>query len=334
LGDAAHATVSIISVQKRHSFQAAVDTHSQTMDDNALIKFVQIKQPEILQLHNGQGNVVRKLNAGESCLAVIPTGGGKSLLWLLYTAIASSKHSGDRPLCVVLVPYKALILNHIEASKPWFQGQEIVSSEDTETIVRQNIDRAHIVYTTPEKYVRSTAFKRLIDNQRSRIQLIVYDEVHLLQEQSKFRPDMVDCVVMLARVFPSTIRLALTATQEISQTQSLLEVAQMPENTSIERCSCNRNNCHIEIVAMRDLKNKQKETQFQYDSLDMFQRFNRAERPQAIIFVISKREAENLCCALQSLCTDSTQISANEVTFFHADLESQARKDRMHTRLG
>jgi hypothetical protein len=37
------------------------------MDDDALIRFVQIKQPEILQLHNGQGNVIRKLNAGELC---------------------------------------------------------------------------------------------------------------------------------------------------------------------------------------------------------------------------------------------------------------------------
>ena len=158
-----------------------MQTHSQPMDDAALVAFVQQKQPEIRQLHNGQGNVIRMLNAGESCLAVIPTGGGKSLLWLLYTAIASSKSSSDRPLCVVLVPYKALILNHIEASKPWFQEHEIVSSEDTEQVVSHRIDRAFVVYTTPEKYVRSTAFKRLIDNQRSRIQLIVYDEVHLLR---------------------------------------------------------------------------------------------------------------------------------------------------------
>jgi superfamily II DNA helicase RecQ len=135
---------------------------------------------------------------------------------------------------------------------------------------------------------------------------------------------------MLCCEFPSTIRLALTATQEFFQTQSLLAVAQMPQNTSIERCSCNSNNCRIEIVAVRDLKNKQKGTQFQYDSLDMFQRFNRAEHPQATIFVISKREAANLCNALQSLCIASTQISANEITFFHADLDTQARKDRMH----
>ncbi len=132
-----------MEVQKRHSSQATADIHSQTMDDDALIEFVQIKQPEIRQLRNGQGNVIRKLNAGESCLAVIPTGGGKSLLWLLYNAIANSKNSSDGLLCVVLVPYKALILNH--------RGFKAVVSRtgDTEAIVSQNIDRALIKYTTP-----------------------------------------------------------------------------------------------------------------------------------------------------------------------------------------
>ena len=123
LGDAAHATVSILGVQmrgrgrdvegkRRQSSQQSIDIHSQTMDDEALLQFVQVKQPEIRQLHNGQGNVIRILNAGEPCLAVIPTGGGKSLLWLLYTAIASSKSPTHRPLCVVLVPFKSLIINH------------------------------------------------------------------------------------------------------------------------------------------------------------------------------------------------------------------------------
>jgi len=110
--------------------------------------------------------------------------------------------------------------------------------------------------------VRSPAFKHALNNQRGRVQLLVYDEVHLLQEQNKFRPDMVQCVDDLARDFPSTIRLALTATQEISQTRSLLQIAHMPSSTHIERCSCNRRNCHIEIVAMKDVKTKTKETKF------------------------------------------------------------------------
>ncbi len=46
---------------------------------------------------------------------------------------------------------------------------------------------------------------------------------------------------------------------------------------------------------MLDLKSKTKETKFQHDSCDMFKRFNNPDRPQTIFFVISKKEAENLC---------------------------------------
>jgi ATP-dependent DNA helicase RecQ len=299
------------------------------MEDSVLITFVQRKLPQIKQLHNGQGNVIRKLLQGEACLAVIPTGGGKSLLWLLFTSIAASRGSFTKPLCIVLIPYKSLILNHIEASSPWFSKHEIVTSEDEMQTVHGNINQAYVVYTTPEKYVRNAGFRDLLNTQRSRVQLVVYDEVHLLQEHSKFRPDMVQCVSDLFRDFPNINRLALTATQELSQTQSLLEVAHLPQDTHNGRCSVNRSNCHIEIVPLKDVKKKTKETKFEHDSADMFQRFNKAHRPQTIIFVTSKREAENLSKALQEMCTQETRIQAHEITFFHADLSQQERKDRM-----
>ncbi len=285
--------------------------------------------PAITQLHNGQGHVMRKLLGGSSCLAVIPTGGGKSLLWLLFTTIAATRGSALKPLCVVVVPYKSLILNHKEASKPWFQDCEVVTSEDQEQIVRDNINQASVVYMTPEKYVKSTSFRNFINSQRSRVQLVVYDEVHLLQESSTFRPDMTECVQTLAKEFPDTIRLALTATSEVAQVPALLQSASMPSNTCVTRLSCDRSNCHIQIVPLLDSKTKSKETKFDQDALDMFRRFNVPELPQTIIFVISKKEAVNLCNHLQSLCGPSSTVQADQISFFHADLDSSERSDRM-----
>ncbi len=227
------------------------------MNDASLVAFVKEKLPSITELHNGQGDVMRRLLTGTSSLAIIPTGGGKSLLWLLFISIAGTKGSGVKPLCIVLVPYKALITNHIEATKPWFQETEIVTSEDSEEKIIANIDRASIVYMTPEKYVRNTRFKNMVTNQCGRTQLVVIDKVHLVQEQSKFRPDMIECVRSMARNFHSTPRLALTATSEVAHVATLLEVACMPQNTCITRVSCNRSNFHIEIVPMLASKRKQ-----------------------------------------------------------------------------
>ncbi len=299
------------------------------MDDTSLLEFVKQKLPSITELHNGQGDVMRKLLNGISCLAVIPTGGGKSLLWLLFISIAATKRAGSRPLCIVLVPYKSLILNHKEATKQWFLDSEVVTSEDDDSYITENIDRASVVYMTPEKYMRSAKFRSAITNQCSRTYLVVYDEVHLLQEQNKFRPDMIECVQFMARDFTSPIRLALTATSEVSQVHTLLQLACMPSNTSITRCSCNRSNCHIEIVPMLDSKTKSKETKFEHDSRDMFHRFNQVHRPQTIIFVTSKREAENLCNCLQVMCTENTAVHAHEISFFHAEVDKSARADRM-----
>jgi superfamily II DNA helicase RecQ len=103
----------------------------------------------------------------------------------------------------------------------------------------------------------------------------------------------------------------------------------MPTNTNITRCSCDRSNCHIEIVPMLDTNAKNKETKFDIDSRNMFQRFNQPDRPQTIIFVISKREAVNLCNALQSLCDPTTHVQAQDIAFFHADLDKGERTDRM-----
>jgi hypothetical protein len=114
--------------------------------------------------------------------------------------------------------------------------------------------------------------------------------MHRASEQRRFIR-----VANLATELPSTICLALTATSAVAQVETLLDLARMPSTTCIMRCSCDRSNFYIEIMTMLDLKSKTKETKFQHDSCDMFKRFNNPDRPQTIFFVISKKEAENLC---------------------------------------
>jgi superfamily II DNA helicase RecQ len=61
----------------------------------------------------------------------------------------------------------------------------------------------------------------------------------------------------------------------------------------------------------------------------MFQRFNTAKRTQTIFFVISKREAENLCSVLQGMCSTNTEVQPEDISFFHADIDKGERCDRM-----
>ena len=96
------------------------------MDDDDLLAACQQKMATPA-LRPGQGDVVRHLQRNEPCLAIMPTGGGKSLLWLLTTYIQNLKfkpQSGQKPLTLVVVPYKALVLSHLHESAPWFPCDE------------------------------------------------------------------------------------------------------------------------------------------------------------------------------------------------------------------
>ena len=98
------------------------DESAARMDDDDLLAACQQKM-ETLALRPGQGDVIRHLQRNEPCLAIMPTGGGKSLLWLLTTHIHNLKftpESGQKPLTLVIVPYKALVLSHLRESASWF----------------------------------------------------------------------------------------------------------------------------------------------------------------------------------------------------------------------
>jgi hypothetical protein len=68
-----------------------------------------------------------------------------------------------------------------------------------------------------------------------------------------------------------------------------------------------------------DKKDNHRLTKFTHDHISIFQLVNTASKPQAIVFVCSKKEAENLAFHLQSLCL-STHLQAHEIVYFHAEL--------------
>ena len=64
------------------------------MDDKELLEFCQQKM-QTDALRPGQGDVMRSLQNKKCCLAIMPTGGGKSLLWLLARGMEEC-HQGCR----------------------------------------------------------------------------------------------------------------------------------------------------------------------------------------------------------------------------------------------
>jgi len=299
------------------------------MDDEELLAACQQKMATDA-LRPGQGDIVRHLQRNDPCLAIMPTGGGKSLLWLLTTHIHNLQFrpvSGQKPLTLVVVPYKALVMSHLHESAPWFL---CLSSENDMCDISSEIHDCSVIYSTPEKIVKNMAFQQMLIQMATRIRIIAIDEVHLLLEQACFRPNLLACIDILHRNIPHAVRLAVTATSRIADSGRLLAAAQMPSDSHIVRCSLDRSNCFISIAPQLDKKDKHKLTKFTHDHVSIFQLINKPLKPQAIVFVCSKKEAENLALQLQSLCAcSSSHLQASEIVYFHADLSIDAKQKLM-----
>jgi ATP-dependent DNA helicase RecQ len=248
------------------------------MDDSELLEFCQQKL-QTDALRPGQGEVIRTLQRKKSCLAIMPTGGGKSLLWLLSTYIHNRQfRSGEglKPLTLVLVPYKALIMSHLRDSQTWLC---CLSSENEMPQILTNIEGCNLIYSTPEKIVKNLAFQQMLVQNANRIKLVAIDEAHLLLEHACFRPDLRACIELLQLKIPHAIRLAVSATSRIADSGILLEAAKMPGDSNIVRCSLDRSNCYISIAPQLDKKDQRKLTKFERDHISIFQLVNTPSKP-------------------------------------------------------
>jgi len=156
-----------------------------------------------------QSQVVAEILAGRDVLAVLPTGGGKSVCYQIPAIL--------RPgLGLVVSPLIALMTDQVEALKQ--QGVAAarldsgVSMEDRSEIWRQaRAGQLDLLYVSPEGLAQQHLIDRLTDLPLS---LIAIDEAHCVSQWGHdFRPDY-RTLGRLSELFPGVPRIAVTATAD------------------------------------------------------------------------------------------------------------------------
>ncbi len=156
-----------------------------------------------------QAEVVAEVLAGRDVLAVLPTGGGKSVCYQIPAML--------RPgLGLVVSPLIALMTDQVEALKQ--QGVAAarldsgVSMEDRSAIWRAaRAGELDLLYVSPEGLAQPHLIDRLHDLPLS---LIAIDEAHCVSQWGHdFRPDY-RTLGRLAELFPGVPRIAVTATAD------------------------------------------------------------------------------------------------------------------------
>jgi ATP-dependent DNA helicase RecQ len=234
----------------------------------------------------GQREIMEAALAGHDALALLPTGGGKSLTYQLPATLLPG-------LTVVISPLIALMKDQVDRmAASGIAAAALTSANEAgerARIEREVVEgRYHLLYVAPERLV-SPDFLALLDEvaRRQGISLLAVDEAHCVSEWGHdFRPEYRQIGATRAR-FPTAPLLALTATATARVRADIIEQLRL-RDPLVHVASFNRPNLRYE-VRPRD-KNA-------YDDLLALLREVRSEdsTAPAIIYCQARKTVDDLC---------------------------------------
>ncbi|MFC3173041.1 DNA helicase RecQ [Novosphingobium bradum] len=170
-----------------------------------------------------QDDVVRRVLAGLSTLAVMPTGAGKSLTYQLPAVMLEGT-------CVVVSPLIALMHDQLRSARANGIRAATLTSADMDreaTIEAFRAGALDLLYVAPER-ASQPHFRELLS--RARVSLFAIDEAHCVSEWGHdFRPDY-RLLRPLLDLFPEVPRLALTATADAHTRADILAQLGIPDD--------------------------------------------------------------------------------------------------------
>ena len=203
-----------------------------------------------------QEDIIRSVLAGRDTLALMPTGGGKSICFQVPTLVMGHDNPEKR-LCIVITPLIALMRDQVAN----LQARGIHSaavytgmSRDKQRVALDNClyGPYHFLYCSPERLESEEFRKRLA---QLPVGLIAVDEAHCISQWGyDFRPSYLNIAAVRA-LLPGVPVLALTATatpETIEDIQAKLGF----EEKNVLRKSFRRENLHY-VVRRTDKKEEQ-----------------------------------------------------------------------------
>ncbi|WP_106495952.1 DNA helicase RecQ [Lentibacillus sp. Marseille-P4043] len=249
----------------------------------------------------GQKETIDNIVQAKNTLAVMPTGGGKSLCY----QIPGLSLDG---CAIIISPLISLMKDQVDALHSLgipatFINSSLSTSEQQERLRNMANRRYKFVYVAPERF-ESGSFVNVVKN--IPLSLVAFDEAHCISQWGHdFRPSYRSIVPNLKRLanIPVFVALTATATEEvISDIQSLLDI----ESDRVINTGFERENLSFHIV-----KGKDKAT---------YIRSFLAEHHEesGIIYTATRKQADALC--------DQLSKRGYAAAKYHAGMSEDERK--------
>ncbi len=248
-----------------------------------------------------QQEIISDSLAGKDVLAILPTGGGKSLCFQLR-ALATPG------LTVVVSPLIALMKDQVDALQAsgiaaTFLNSSLESAESRARLRGLHNGDYRLLYVAPERLLLSGF---LSDLEKWNVNLIAVDEAHCISEWGHdFRPEYRQLALLRSR-FPAVPLMALTATATERVREDIITHLKL-RDAGIYIASFNRPNLTYRVFAKAKA----------YDQTASFIRGR--PRESGIIYCQSRKAAESV----------ASQLNADGIKArpYHAGLEAKERAE-------
>lgn len=253
-----------------------------------------------------QLEIIKNLLAGKDTLAIMPTGGGKSLCYQIPALIFKG-------ITIVVSPLISLMQDQVSALKEngvpaEYLNSSLEFSEYLETVKKLKNGEIKLVYVSPEG-LASDKMMNIFHECSIPISCITIDEAHCVSEWGHdFRPDYLS-ISNVRRHFPNAVCLALTATATASVQQDIIKNLQL-YNPTVFTASFNRKNIFLEVKPKKNAISQ------------VIECIEKHKDESGIIYCFSRKSVDEI--------TQKLQDEGYSVLNYHAGLSDKQRTENQN----
>ncbi|MFV0507431.1 MAG: ATP-dependent DNA helicase RecQ [Bacteroidales bacterium] len=245
-----------------------------------------------------QEDIIKSVAAGNDTLGLMPTGGGKSITFQVYSLSVPG-------ICIVVTPLVSLMKDQVEALRAKGIKSLMLHSGMTARELKVAMDNAmwgeyKFLYISPER-IQNPKFQSILKSLK--VNLICVDEAHCISQWGyDFRPSYLH-IAKLRSFFPSAPVLALTATATVKVVEDIQDKLRFRENKVFKMSFVRENLAYI--------------VKYREDKIHYTVNILKRTSGSCIVYVRSRNRCKEISEILEQ--------NGIESTFYHAGLSPDQR---------